>query len=201
MIEDEAAEVAAGIRDMGGEAEVFAGSVTEGGGQAGLLADIDLADWDSAFNLNTRAPLALAKHAYPHLKRSGGQIIIVASVSGTYPQPGVGPYSASKAAAIMLGRQLALEWGPRGIRTNMVLPGLIHTSLTDYRYRDPQERQRYQELVPVRQIGSPDDIAAAIAYLTGPDGAYCNGTELVIDGGFLQTFANQIPVVPRDQRR
>lgn len=86
------------------------------------LKDLAVEDYDTAFAVNARAAWLLAKTAYPSLARSRGAIVVTTSISGHFPTPRAGAYSASKAALLMLVKQLALEWGPDGIRVNCVSP-------------------------------------------------------------------------------
>jgi NAD(P)-dependent dehydrogenase (short-subunit alcohol dehydrogenase family) len=86
----------------------------------------------------------------------------------------------------MLVRQLAYEWGPDGIRCNCVSPGTIHTRMTDAVYSDSMRRADRARQVPLRRVGEPDDVAAAIVFLAGAGASYITGANLVVDGG-LQT--------------
>ncbi len=163
-----------------------------GRGKRVPLAELDIADWDYIFALNVRSPWLLAKAAYPHLKASGGTVISVGSVSGINPQPGIGPYSPAKAAVIMFTRQLAIEWGADGIRVNCVSPGIIHTPLTDWIYGDPARKAARTQFIPQGRVGVPEDIANVIAFLAGPDAAYLQGENIVVDGALGLTSMSQI---------
>jgi NAD(P)-dependent dehydrogenase (short-subunit alcohol dehydrogenase family) len=147
------------------------------------LLDLTLADYDQSFVINVRATWLLAKAAHPELSRSRGCIVATASISAHEPTPPLGAYSASKAALVMLVRQMASEWGPYGIRCNTVSPGSTHTGMTDARYSDPSMRESAAQRNPLRMIGSPENQAAAIAFLASPDAAYITGADLVVDGG------------------
>jgi NAD(P)-dependent dehydrogenase (short-subunit alcohol dehydrogenase family) len=109
--------------------------------------------------------------------------VATASISGHEPTPPLGAYSASKAALIMLVRQMAVEWGPDGIRCNTVSPGSTHTAMTDARYSDPVQREAAAQRSPLRMVGLPENQAAAIAFLVGPDAAFITGVDLLVDGG------------------
>lgn len=161
------------------------------------LAELPLADWDRLFAVNVRAAWLLAKAAYPALKASRGAFVIVSSMSGVEPHAGMGAYSPSKAAAIMLGRVLAQEWAADGVRVNVVSPGMIRTPLTERVYADPDVAQRRAALVPAGRVGRPEDIAAVIAFLVGPEAAYVTGQNLVADGGFASSILSHIPGLPR----
>ena len=106
-----------------------------------------------------------------------------ASISGHQPTPPLGAYSASKAAVQMLIKQMAVEWGPDGIRCNTVSPGSTHTAMTDKRYSDPAQRSEAAKKNPLQTVGEPEDQAAAIAFLVSKDAKYMTGTDLLVDGG------------------
>jgi NAD(P)-dependent dehydrogenase (short-subunit alcohol dehydrogenase family) len=150
------------------------------------LEELGVDDWDLAFAVNTRATWLLARAAYPFLRESAGAIVATGSISADEPTPPNGAYSASKAALIMLVRQLAAEWGPAGIRCNCVSPGLVRTPMTAAAYEDERSLAWRTSHVPLRRIATPEEIADVVAFLAGPDSRYVNGANLVVDGG-LQT--------------
>jgi NAD(P)-dependent dehydrogenase (short-subunit alcohol dehydrogenase family) len=104
-----------------------------------------------------------------------------------------GAYSASKAAVAMLSRQLAFEWGPRGIRSNAVSPGLVRTPLSESFYQAPGVKERREAVVPVRAIGRPLDIANVIVFLASHRAGYITGQDIVVDGGLSQTLMSHVP--------
>lgn len=154
----------------------------------GDLKDLSPDDYDKTFAVNTKATWLLAVAAYPMLKQSRGNIVATASVSATEPTARLGAYSASKAALLILMRQLADEWGPDGIRCNCVSPGAVHTPLTHNVYGNPEIRDRRAQSISLRRVAQPEDIASAVSYLAGPDAAYVTGANLVVDGGMTSAF-------------
>ena len=165
------------------------------------LVDLELKDWDYLLAVNTRAPWLLAKAAYPALRESRGSLVSVASMSGVQPYPGMGAYSPSKAAVLMLTRVLAQEWAASGVRVNAVSPGLIHTSLTARVYADAPTKAAREALVPLHRIGAAEaDIAGVVAFLIGPDAAYITGQNIVADGGLLDATQGLIPGRPATER-
>jgi glucose 1-dehydrogenase len=88
----------------------------------------------------------------------------------------------------MLIRQMAYEWGPDGIRCNCVSPGMVHTGMTDSVYSDPEKRADRARHIPLRRVGRPEDIAAVVAFLASPGGAYVTGVDLPVDGGVSTTL-------------
>jgi NAD(P)-dependent dehydrogenase (short-subunit alcohol dehydrogenase family) len=164
--------------------------ISNAGTMAGApLESIDAAAYDKTFAVNTRATLLLAQAAFPELRRSRGSIVATVSISGTYPTPPAGVYSASKAALRMLVQQLALEWGQYGIRANCVSPGPTDTALTrgsfgqDVSPAAASNRAYREALIPLRRIGRPRDVAAAILFLASEAAAQITGVDLPVDGG------------------
>ncbi|MGE4219389.1 MAG: SDR family NAD(P)-dependent oxidoreductase [Alphaproteobacteria bacterium] len=162
----------------------------------GLMATLDIESWDRLFAVNVRAAWLLAKAAYPALKASRGGFVAVASMSGMLPHHGMGAYSASKAALIMLVRQLAQEWAADGIRVNSVSPGLAHTPLTQAVYADAELAAARSAMVPMQRVAQPVDIAGAIAMLLSSDAGYCTGQNLLVDGAFSESILGTIPGRP-----
>ena len=93
----------------------------------------------------------------------------------------------------MLSRQLAYEWGPVGVRSNVVSPGLVRTALSEAFYQVPGVLERRNELVPSRRIGRAEDIADAVTYLASDRAAHVNGDEIIVDGGLGQVLMAQVP--------
>jgi glucose 1-dehydrogenase len=149
----------------------------------GPLAEYKIEDWDRIFAVHVRGAWLLAKAAFPHLKQSQGCIVMTCSISGTHATPPLGAYSPSKAASLTLMRQLAIEWGPEGIRVNALSPGLTHTSGTDLVYSNPAVKAERARQIPLRRVAEPEDMANAVSFLTGPDAKYVHGVDLVVDGG------------------
>lgn len=148
-----------------------------------FLVDMTVEQFDQAFAINTRATWLLAKAAYPLLKKSRGTVVATASISGVHPTPPLGMYSPSKAALLMLMRQMSVEWGPDGIRCNCVSPGSTHTNMTDARYSDPVLREEARKKNPLHMVAQPEHQASVIAFLVSQEAAYINGENIIVDGG------------------
>jgi glucose 1-dehydrogenase len=182
--------IAAAVKAMGGIDAIV--------GNAGItapsrLADLDLATWNRIFDIDLRANWLLAKAAYPHLRKSRGAIVMLASMAGVMPQLPTGAYSPAKAALIMLTEMMAMEWAPDGIRANSVCPGFVHTSMTDAIYRQPKLARGRAKLVPLGRVATPSDIADAIAFLLSADASYITGQALLVDGGLTRSILNHVP--------
>lgn len=172
--------VSAALAHMGGVDAVISNA---GVIAAGTLMALDVTDFDRIFAINTRASWLLAKAAYPHLKASRGAFVATASMSATQPTPALGFYSSSKAALAMLVRQLSVEWGPDGIRCNTVSPGPTYTPMTAPVYDDPAARDQRAANIPLRKLGTAEDVAKAILFLAGPDAGHISGIDMLVDGG------------------
>lgn len=189
--------IAAAVKAMGGIDALV--------GNAGIaapakLVDLDLATWNRVFDINLRANWLLAKAAHPHLKRSKGAIVMLASMAGVVPQLPTGAYSPAKAALIMLTEMMAQEWAPDGIRANAVCPGFVHTSMTDAVYSKPALARGRAKMVPLGRVAKPGDIADAIAFLLGPQASYITGQSLLVDGGLVHSVLNHVPGVAATPR-
>lgn len=170
----------AAVAEMGG----IDGVVSNAGAiYPGALAEMTFEDFERGFTVNVHATFRLAQAAYPHLKASRGAIIATGSLAGRNASPTLGSYSASKAALAMLMAQLALEWGPDGIRSNCVSPGTVMTGLNDHIYADPANRDSRASRIPLRRLGTPGDIAEVIHFLLRPEAAFVSGVDLMVDGG------------------
>jgi glucose 1-dehydrogenase len=182
--------IATAVKAMGGIDAIV--------GNAGIaapsrLADLDLETWDRIFEIDLRANWLLAKAAYPHLRKSRGSIVMLASMAGVMPQLPHGAYSPAKAALIMLTEMMAMEWAPDGIRANAVCPGFVHTSMTHSVYSQPALARKRAKLVPLGRVAKPGDIADAIAFLLGPQSSYITGQSLIVDGGLTRSILNHVP--------
>jgi NAD(P)-dependent dehydrogenase (short-subunit alcohol dehydrogenase family) len=147
-------------------------------------------DWDRVMAINVRSIFLTTKHALPHLRAAGGgSILNVASVSSFVGQQGTPAYCASKGAALMLTRSLAVDYGRERIRVNCICPGITDTPMLRYHARhadDPDAHLRRRlERVPSGEMLYPDDMGRAAAFLCSDEAAGITGTSLVVDGGYI----------------
>lgn len=154
----------------------------------GALAALSIEDFERAFAINVRATFLLAQAAYPALKQSKGAFVATGSLAGRNPSPGLGAYSASKAALSMLIGQLAAEWGPDGIRCNCVSPGTTYTPMNAAFYADPANRAAREANIPLSRLGEAVDIANVIHFLLRPEASFVSGIDLLADGGANTMF-------------
>ncbi|RMG58291.1 MAG: SDR family oxidoreductase [Bacteroidetes bacterium] len=140
--------------------------------------------WDKIMGVNLKGPFDLARLCHPHMKQQGGGAVInIASVEGFTPNPGLGAYSISKAALIMLTKVLAQEWGPDAIRVNAIAPGLIETKLSSAITANPGMMKMIMGKQALKRTGQPDDIAGLAVLLASEAGSFITGATLTADGG------------------
>lgn len=144
------------------------------------VADQDLDHVRRVFELNTHASLACTQHVLRAMD-GGGAIVNVASNAALEARPGLGPYSASKAAVLAYTATAAAEYGRLGIRVNAVCPGGTVTPMMGD--PDAPEVQQLLRTIPLRRLAVPAEIASAIVFLLSDDAAYVSGASLVVDGG------------------
>lgn len=160
----------------------------------GPLETLALSEWNALLAVNLTGYLLAAQVFGRQMReRGGGAIVHVSSISGRHAQGFSGAYSVSKAGIVMLSRQLASEWGPAGIRSNVVSPGLVVTPLSQPFYDAPGVQERRSAVVPLGRIGAPEDIRDAVLYLASDRAAYITGDEITVDGGFTRVLMNLIP--------
>ncbi|WP_233882306.1 3-oxoacyl-ACP reductase FabG [Paraburkholderia flagellata] len=143
-------------------------------------------EWDSVIDTNLKSVFRLSRAVLrPMMKAKGGRIINITSVVGSSGNPGQANYAAAKAGVAGMTRALAREIGSRGITVNCVAPGFIDTDMT----KDlPAEQQAaLKQQIPLGRLGSPDDIAHAVAFLASPQAAYITGTTLHVNGGMYMS--------------
>ena len=139
--------------------------------------------WDKTFEVNVRGVFLLTKLVYEaSMESHGGSIVNVASTGGLKPGIGLGVYNITKAAVIMLTRQLARELGGK-VRVNAVAPGLIKTRFAEALWGNQEILDRILSFNPMGRIGLPEEVASAVLFLASDAASYVNGEVLVVDGG------------------
>jgi 3-oxoacyl-[acyl-carrier protein] reductase len=204
---DNARPVAEDITRTGGQAEAITLDVTDGSAaetamagiverhgridilvnNAGIARDQLLLrmkrdDWDAVLTTNLTAAFALTQAALKSMIRQRqGRIISISSVVGQSGNAGQANYAASKAGLIGFTKAVALEVASRGITANVVAPGLIETDMTQSIAE--KAREQWQSRIPLRRLGTPDDVAAAVCFLASDEASYITGQVLAVNGG------------------
>lgn len=157
-------------------------------GNARAAHDTSDADFDRYMDLNLRITFRMSRDALPLFGPEGGVIVNIASIFGLVGFPRSAPYAAAKAALGGLTRQMAADYGPRGVRVNAVAPGLIATPATAERIAaSPLFQQGLIRATPLGRPGTPEDVADAVAFLCSREAAFISGQTLAVDGGWSTT--------------
>ena len=207
---DACEEVAAGIKQKGGDATVIpcnisrkdevealvAGTVQQYGGidilvcnaavnpYYGPLGGISDERSTRSWRRTSRAMCGSCNLAIPHMvERGGGSVIIISSIGGLRGTEVLGAYGISKAADFALARNLACEWGPKNVRVNCIAPGLVKTDFARALWENEEGVKRRNAATPLRRIGMPDEIGGVAAFLAGPAASFITGQVIVADGG------------------
>ena len=144
------------------------------------------ADWDDVVNTNMRAVFRLSRAVMRGMmKARWGRIINITSVVGASGNPGQANYAAAKAGVVGMTKSLAAELGSRAITVNCVAPGFIDTDMTRSLAQD--QKSKLLEHIPLGRLGSPEDVAAAVAYLASPQAGYVTGAVLHVNGGMYMS--------------
>jgi NAD(P)-dependent dehydrogenase (short-subunit alcohol dehydrogenase family) len=168
--------------DRGGRLDALVNNAAISGGDD-ILATDEL-EWDRVMSVVLKSVFLCTRAALPPmLERGRGAIVNISSVNGL---TGLGQeaYSAAKAGVINLTENLAIRYGPQGVRSNVICPGTIRTPIWSTRVaKQPDIFDRLSRWYPVGRVGEPDDIAGAVVFLISEDAAFINGAVLTVDGG------------------
>jgi NAD(P)-dependent dehydrogenase (short-subunit alcohol dehydrogenase family) len=209
-------EVAAAIRDKGGDAHVIACNISSRDEIRALVAGtikhygqldvlvcnaavnpyygplLEISDdaFDKIMGSNVKSNIWLCADAIPHMAgRGGGSVVIISSIGGLRGSTVIGAYGISKAADFSLARSLAGEWGPKKVRVNCIAPGLVKTDFARALWEDQDLLKRRTATTPLRRIGEPHEIAGAVVYLASDASTFMTGQSIVIDGGVTTASA------------
>ena len=147
--------------------------------------DMDLAVWDQVFAINLKSVVHTVRHAVPLMKQSGGGAMVHISTiqclrGDTLPQDA---YQASKAGMVALSKSIAIQFAADRIRSNVIFPGPTLTPMQQRWYDDPSKGEAVADFVPLKRLGTPEDMANACLFLLSDSAAFVTGTELTVDGG------------------
>ena len=176
--------IAAVANRMGGIDVLVNNAGITGSRQAARCHETPVEEWDKVHAVNVRGPFLCSRAVLPSMvARGSGHIITIASVAGLIAFPGRCAYTASKGAALMLTRSIAVDYAAAGIRANAVCPGMVYTPMTSWRLDQPDLRAETEERIPVGRVAAPEEIAEAVALLASGRLGYMTGHPLVVDGG------------------
>jgi NAD(P)-dependent dehydrogenase (short-subunit alcohol dehydrogenase family) len=155
-----------------------------GSRQAARCHETPVEEWDRVLAVNVRGPFLCSRAVLPSMvARGSGHIITIASVAGLVAFPGRCAYTASKGAALMLTRSIAVDYAAAGVRANAVCPGMVYTPMTSWRLDQPELRAEVEGRIPVGRVATPEEIADAVVLLASGRLGYMTGHPLVVDGG------------------
>ncbi|WP_218012838.1 SDR family NAD(P)-dependent oxidoreductase [Virgibacillus ndiopensis] len=161
--------------------------------QEAAIEELSLEDWQRNLNLNLTAPFLLIRAALPYLRKTKGSIVNTGSVEGLAANPGHVAYCASKAGLHGLTRSVAVDHGHEGIRCNAVAPGWIDTDLNldmIESIADPEKfRRNIARIHPVCRTGSPEEVAALVAFLAADEAGFITGQVYTVDGGRMSKLS------------
>lgn len=155
------------------------------------VVDAEEAVWDKVLAVNVKGVAFVCKHGIPELLKAGGGSVInvasfVALVGCSVPQDA---YTASKGAVIALTKSLAVQFGPKGVRSNAICPGPIETPLLlEWLLKEPKEKARRLNRIPMGRFGRPEDVVSLALYLASDESAWTNGAAIVVDGGITSNY-------------
>jgi NAD(P)-dependent dehydrogenase (short-subunit alcohol dehydrogenase family) len=161
-----------------------------GGGPIHLL---DRAEWDRVIRINLTATFLVAKAALarmidqPRVDGERGSIVTLASIEGLEGTAGGSAYNASKGGVVLLTKNIALDYGPSGIRANAICPGFIETPMTESVFGMPGMEEPMTAMIhehALQRMGKPEEIAAVAAFLVSPDASFVSGQAIAVDGGY-----------------
>jgi NAD(P)-dependent dehydrogenase (short-subunit alcohol dehydrogenase family) len=191
---DEAAEAIVGAAvDRFGRVDLLCNNAgIDGAGR--LLADVPAESWQRVLDVNVTAAFRLTQALARHIRGrgAGGAVVNVSSINGIVAERAFADYNTSKGALLALTRSAAIDLAPDGIRVNAVCPGYVETEMTIGYLAEADVRARIEAAIPLRRVGTPADIAAAVAFLLSDLAAFVTGATLVVDGGRTSGFVGAI---------
>ena len=150
------------------------------------VEDLEEDEWDKVINIDLKGVYLCTKEAVEHMVKEDieGSIINISSIAGLLGYQGAAAYSAAKGGVSNFTREVALDYGPKGINVNAICPGVIKTQMTAEFREDPQMKEFMEQNTPYKRLGEPEDIANAAVFLASDESNFIHGENLVVDGGW-----------------
>jgi NAD(P)-dependent dehydrogenase (short-subunit alcohol dehydrogenase family) len=154
----------------------------------GSVEQLTEATWDRTLGIHLRAGALLIRDLVPDLTtHASSAVVVISSIEGIVAHAAIVSYCAAKAGLLGLARSSAAHLGSRGVRVNAICPGFIDTPMFSGALTSDEVRKAYQERIPLKRIGRPEDIARTARFLLSTDAAYITAAEIVVDGGVTRT--------------
>ena len=147
------------------------------------LEELPLDEWQRVLDVNLTGPFLCTRELVRRIGEASGAVVMVSSVHEVIPWPRFSHYCASKGGLKLFAQTVARELAPRGIRVTLVAPGAILTPINRELIEDPGKLREQEEQIPLGRLGAPEEVAAAIAWIAGPEADYVVGATLFVDGG------------------
>jgi NAD(P)-dependent dehydrogenase (short-subunit alcohol dehydrogenase family) len=162
--------------------------------RTGPLLDHSLDDFRRVMDVNLTSVFLVAQIAARRMKEAGGGCIInMSSINGINPSTQCGAYATAKAGVIALSKQMSMEWGAYNIRVNTIAPGFIDAGMQAPFFENPDVRDLRSNAVPLKRLGSADDVAECALFLASDKAQYISGENITVDGGVIHSVLMQLP--------
>ena len=160
----------------------------------GPLEELPVADFQAVVDVNLVGTFVMSQAVAPlMMAQGGGAIVNITSMAGIHPAPGGGAYAATKAGIQAMTQLMSIEWGPHGVRANAVAPGFIDAGMSAPFFKDQAVRDKRSGGVPLRRLGTAEDVAETVMFLASDDASYISGQEIAVDGGVINAVLAQLP--------
>ncbi|WP_435348783.1 SDR family NAD(P)-dependent oxidoreductase [Haloarchaeobius sp. HRN-SO-5] len=153
-------------------------------GRAGTIEEMTLRDWEDVIQVNLNGVMYGSRAALPHLKRSDGAIVNVASIYGLVGGPGASAYSAAKGGVVNLTREVAIDYASDGVRVNSICPGFVETPMTDEFLDQEQFYEFVRGQTPMGRVAQPEEVSGIAMFLASDEASYITGANVPVDGGW-----------------
>ena len=162
--------------------------------RTGPLLEQSVEDFRMVVDTNLVSVFVVSQAAARLMRDAGGGAIVnMASINGMHPSLDCGAYPAAKAGVMNMTQQMAIEWGPFGIRVNSIAPGFIDAGMSAPFFENPDIRRMRGNAVPLKRLGSADDVARCALFLASDEASYISGENIAVDGGVINSVLMQLP--------